>query len=154
MARWLGPVLCLLVVSTTSWAQNDDGKLIRFLLGSSGKRQWVQTRWESILSPTDVQQCKQGKLWTFGSDNLLVITECVAQRARQRRGRWELRRDKRGAALMVSFPADKAVRYRANFRRKPSRVEGDPPINVVILRSPRRAQGEPLHEITLEFQEH
>ena len=59
--------------------------------------------------------------------------------------------DKR--VMLSIFIEEKEMVYEPVFRQKKGAVEGDPPIKVFILRSPRIRHAESIDEVTLEYQD-
>ena len=117
-------------------------------LTGGGERAWrTKEGWVSILNP-EGPRCVRGEIWTFGHDGKGVKKTCVNGVAREQEFTW----------IWVGTEGDQPIlkidetRYVVKLGREKAQVEGDPPVLVTILRTPRTDQIDPLKEIELKFQ--
>jgi len=116
-------------------------------LTGGGQRVWVKRRWVMVLAE-GAPGCVQGEIWTFGQDGKGVKRTCVNGVARDEKFTWAW------VGTEGDLPLLKVdeKHYVADFRHRKAQVEGDPPVLVTILRTPRTSQVTPVEEIILEFE--
>ena len=143
-------IYVLIGVVSAGWSHGQESsrpptaESVTARLTGGGQREWVQTLWIPILGPAG---CVQGELWTFNQDGKGVKKTCESGAVRERQFQWVWTGTQNDQVILKV----NEQQYIVEFRQRLSKVEGAPPVPVMLLRTLRTSASTPVDEITLEL---
>lgn len=139
-------VLALLLVP--SWATPPD-VIVDTLVGESSRGWEVDgEEWKTYLG----LKCRSGKIWTFTADGVWSQRECVKGSPVVTVGRWAWATEWPEVHGPYGLLLD-GSRYLMEIRQRKAPVDGDPPVIVLTIRTPKEEHDDLTRETVLTFQD-